>query len=80
MNPFKKRKYITLPTYAEIKERQTAIPDGLWGKCPHCQTIHYLPDIKPLKVCVSCGYGYRLTAKERISQIIDEHTFNEIVL
>lgn len=77
MNPFKKRKYITLPTQSEIKERQMTVPDGLWGKCPHCQTMHYLPDIEPLKVCASCGYGYRLSASERLSKIVDESSFEE---
>lgn len=77
MNPFKKRKYITLPTQEEIKQRQITVPDGLWGKCPQCQTIHYLPDIEPFKICASCGYGYRLSAKERLEQITDENSFEE---
>lgn len=77
MNPFKKRKYITLPTQVEMTERQTVVPDGLWGKCPHCHIIHYLPDVEPLKICASCGYGYRLNAEERLAQTVDESSFEE---
>lgn len=79
MNPFKKRKYITLPTPEDVKERHTVVPDGLWGKCPRCHEIHYLPDIEPLKVCAACGYGYRLTAKERLAHIVDAQSFEEWV-
>ncbi|MBS4770253.1 acetyl-CoA carboxylase carboxyltransferase subunit beta [Carnobacteriaceae bacterium zg-ZUI240] len=77
MNPFKKRKYITLPTQQDLRQRQSAIPDGLWGKCPHCQTIHYLPDMDTLKICGACGYGYRMHAEERLSETVDESSFVE---
>lgn len=51
----------------------------LWTKCFNCNISVPTKDVEAnLKVCPNCGYHFRITAKERIEQIIDEGTFIEI--
>ena len=52
---------------------------GKWLKCDNCKEILYKEDVKEnLSVCPNCGKHFRLSARRRISQIIDEDTFEEL--
>lgn len=52
---------------------------GKWLKCDNCKEILYKEDVKSnLSVCPNCGKHFRLSARRRILQIIDEGTFEEI--
>ena len=54
------------------------IPVGKWIKCDKCGEILYKEHIrKNLSVCTNCGNHFRLSARRRISQIIDDGTFVE---
>ena len=60
-------------------KKRKDIPEGLWIKCPSCSRILYNEQlIKNLKVCPKCDYHFRLTAKERLAQLLEEGTFEEI--
>ncbi|HAG44090.1 MAG TPA: acetyl-CoA carboxylase carboxyl transferase subunit beta [Clostridium sp.] len=83
---FKKIKYIQLrmentdgnPSKYEDNQSKPNIPNGLWIKCNHCGKALYKGDLKNnYMVCDSCGYHFRIGARERISQIIDKGTFIE---
>lgn len=51
---------------------------GKWVKCDSCKEILYKEDVhKNYSVCPKCGKHFRLSARRRISQIIDEGTFVE---
>lgn len=51
---------------------------GKWVKCDNCKEILYKEDVhKNYSVCPKCGKHFRLSARRRISQIIDEGTFVE---
>ena len=51
---------------------------GKWIKCDRCSEIQYLEDVhNNLSVCPNCGNHFRLSSRRRISQIIDEGTFEE---
>ena len=64
--------------YTLIKVKKKDIPEGLWTKCPDCQTPAYNKALKDnLNVCPKCGYHLSVTAKERIQLLIDEGTFVE---
>jgi acetyl-CoA carboxylase carboxyl transferase beta subunit len=52
---------------------------GKWVKCDNCKEIIYKEVLhKNLSVCPSCGKHFRLSARRRIKQIVDEGTFEEI--
>lgn len=54
------------------------IPVGKWVKCDACGEILYKDHVRQnLSVCTICGNHFRLSARRRISQIIDEETFEE---
>ncbi|MGL5616552.1 MAG: acetyl-CoA carboxylase, carboxyltransferase subunit beta [Sarcina sp.] len=78
-----RRKLITvskveLKTEIEKKEKPN-IPTGMWSKCNQCGTILYTEDLKSnLYVCPNCNYHLRISAKERIANIIDPNTFIEM--
>ena len=55
------------------------IPEGLWHKCPMCQTALYKTDLeKNLKVCSNCGFHNRVSARLRLTMLLD--TPNQIEL
>ena len=48
------------------------IPDGLWHKCPICQTALYKTDLeKNLEVCSNCSFHNRISARYRINILLD---------
>lgn len=52
---------------------------GKWVKCEACNEILYKEDVKAnLSVCPNCGKHFRLSARRRIKQIVDEGTFEEL--
>jgi acetyl-CoA carboxylase carboxyl transferase subunit beta len=52
--------------------KKQAVPEGLWVKCPACEAVLYRTDLeKNLNVCPKCGYHARVTARERIEQLLD---------
>ena len=53
-------------------ERRTPVPEGLWVKCPSCEATLYRTDLeKNLDVCPKCNYHNRVTARERVDQLLD---------
>lgn len=70
--------------YATLRPRESeatrAIPGGLWTKCEGCGQIIYNKELKKnLMVCVRCGFHFRVSAPERVCQLIDEGTFEELI-
>jgi acetyl-CoA carboxylase carboxyl transferase subunit beta len=58
--------------------KKVKVPEGLWVKCNSCKEIIYRKEVdKNLKVCPKCNYHFRISAKERISLLIDENSFVE---
>jgi acetyl-CoA carboxylase carboxyl transferase subunit beta len=56
-----------------------AIPEGLWVKCPSCEAVLYRTDLeKNLGVCPKCNHHGRLSARERIDQLLDTDARYEI--
>ena len=52
--------------------KKTAVPEGLWIKCPSCETVLYRTDLeKNLYVCPKCNFHVRVQARERIEQLLD---------
>jgi acetyl-CoA carboxylase carboxyl transferase subunit beta len=52
--------------------RKTPVPEGLWIKCPSCETVLYRTDLeKNLMVCPKCAFHNRVSARMRIEQLLD---------
>ena len=51
---------------------------GKWVKCDCCKEILYKEEVhENLSVCPNCGKHFRLSARRRVTQIVDEGTFIE---
>lgn len=65
-------------TPAEKPREQEGIPEGLWLRCPECAAILFAKAVNDaLKVCPECQYHFKVPARERIVQLVDEGTFEE---
>jgi len=61
-----------------MKRPKRGVPEGLWLKCPGCQSSIYRKEAERLLgLCPECGYHFYVSAKERIRQVLDEGTFEE---
>lgn len=62
-----------------IFPKKVKIPEGLWVKCNSCKEIIYRKEVdKNLKVCPKCNYHFRISARERISLLVDSGSFIEM--
>jgi acetyl-CoA carboxylase carboxyl transferase subunit beta len=52
--------------------KKTAVPEGLWVKCPECEAVLYRTDLENnLLVCPKCAHHGRVAARVRIDQLLD---------
>ena len=52
-------------------ERRT-VPEGLWIKCPACETVLYKTDLEQnLNVCPKCNHHHRIGARARLDAFLD---------
>ncbi|QBO35155.1 acetyl-CoA carboxylase carboxyl transferase subunit beta [Periweissella cryptocerci] len=63
----------TLPQVA-VQTLHDKIPDDMWVACPICQHSIYRQELGELQVCPQCGYGFRLTARQRVTQLTTAFT------
>jgi len=53
--------------------------DTQWVKCPSCDAFVYAKRlVRNLKVCPECNHHFRLKVRERLAQIFDEGSFEEL--
>ena len=53
-------------------ERRSNMPEGLWTKCPSCDTVLYKNDLEQNQnVCPQCGHHHRMGARERLNAFLD---------
>ncbi len=56
--------------------RQGSAPDGLWVRCPGCQTILFRQVVNEnLGVCTNCSYHHRWESLARLNHLCDEGSF-----
>jgi acetyl-CoA carboxylase carboxyl transferase subunit beta len=67
---------------ARTEKRQqgaSAIPEGLWKKCPKCEAVLYRPELeRSLDVCPKCDHHMRIGARTRIDWFLDENGLEEL--
>jgi acetyl-CoA carboxylase carboxyl transferase subunit beta len=70
---FKKEK-----TRKQPADRRLPIREGLWVKCEHCKEIIYRQEVLlNTNVCPKCNYHFRISARERLEQLLDDGRYVE---
>jgi acetyl-CoA carboxylase carboxyl transferase subunit beta len=63
---------------ANVQDRVSRVPEGLWVKCPNCGEILQTKSLKESwQVCTECQHHLRLSATQRVSLLCDEGKFEE---
>lgn len=59
--------------------KASAVPEGLWSKCPACEAVLYHTDLQNnLQVCPKCDHHHPLSARERLDVLLDAEGRREI--
>ncbi len=67
------------PKLGSGKSKKRDIPEGLWTKCPKCETMVFDKELdENLKVCPKCEYHFPVGARERIHSLVETCTFEEM--
>ncbi len=67
-------------TWSEVRPaRRASIPEGLWLRCPSCSKMVYRRHLEAnLHVCPECNHHHRIGAVERVKQLADTDSFQEM--
>ncbi|MAT52162.1 MAG: acetyl-CoA carboxylase carboxyl transferase subunit beta, partial [Porticoccaceae bacterium] len=61
------------------KERTASVPEGLWRKCPRCNSPLYRPELeKNADVCPKCDHHIRIGARRRLDLFLDPEGRKEL--
>ncbi|MHC4660403.1 MAG: acetyl-CoA carboxylase, carboxyltransferase subunit beta [Planctomycetota bacterium] len=59
--------------------RKKNVPEGLWMRCPGCTKMVYKKMVEDGQmVCPECNFHFEIGARDRISLLIDEGSFEEL--
>ena len=60
-------------------DRRTSVPEGVWTKCPKCESVLYRPDLdRNANVCPKCDHHMRLGARRRLDLFLDKEQREEV--
>lgn len=75
---FKKKSKEENTTIPSIKGKND-VPEGIMTKCPECKHVILTKDLlKNCKVCPECQHHFKMTAHERIDQLLDADSFTSM--
>lgn len=61
------------PRIKRSSNTKKTIPDGLWVKCPSCESVLYRADLEiNLQVCPKCEHHLRISARKRVDHLLDD--------
>ncbi len=73
------RKLLPPKIKREGASTKKAVPEGLWSKCPSCQSTLYFTDLENNQhVCPKCSYHNRISARQRLDLFFDADNRAEI--
>ena len=73
------RKLLPPKIKREGASTKKAVPEGLWSKCPSCQSTLYFTDLENNQhVCPKCNYHNRISARQRLDLFFDPDNQAEI--
>jgi acetyl-CoA carboxylase carboxyl transferase subunit beta len=62
-----------------IGRNRKNVPEGLWSKCPKCDSVLYRTDLEAnAEVCPQCNYHNRISARDRLNVLLDQEGRMEI--
>jgi len=67
--------------WSEVTDRSTRadVPEGLWMRCPGCAAMSYRKSVaENLYVCPDCEHHYRIGGDDRVRQLVDPGSFEEL--
>lgn len=68
-----------IPSIMRSESKKSSVPEGLWHKCPSCESVLYRPELeKNLDVCPKCGHHMRIKARKRLDIFLDNDGREEI--
>jgi acetyl-CoA carboxylase carboxyl transferase subunit beta len=68
-----------MATESATKRPKRGVPEGLWISCPGCKASIYRKEAeKLLNVCPQCEYHFYVSALDRVKQVLDDGTFEEL--
>ncbi|PLA74201.1 acetyl-CoA carboxylase carboxyl transferase subunit beta [Hydrogenovibrio sp. SC-1] len=68
-----------LPSIKQVTDRKKNVPEGLWTKCPKCESTLYRSEVtRNQEVCPKCDHHMRLGGRQRLEAFFDEGTGSEI--
>src|SRR5436190_19868059 len=71
--------FVKKPKLGGAKLRKKDIPEGLWTKCPKCDTMVFDKELdENLKVCPKCSHHFPIGARERIHSLVETCSFEEM--
>lgn len=63
----------------QLRPKKQDVPAGLWLKCPGCAEMLYRKVVaERLQVCPHCDHHFRVGARERVAQLTDPESFEEM--
>ena len=67
------------PRIKKGSSQKKTIPDGVWVKCPDCDSVLYREDLDAnMQVCPKCQHHLRISARKRAEHLLDDHKFREL--
>src|SRR5580692_8979761 len=56
----------------KAKTKKRDIPEGLWTKCPACETMIFDKELdENLKLCPKCSHHFPIGSRERIHSLVE---------
>ncbi len=70
-----------IPSRITTERRTRSVPEGLWIKCPACDSVLYRAELeRNLSVCPKCSHHMRIDARERLKRFLDPGSASELAV
>lgn len=77
-SPMQKRSPSDVSQQEPVVTKKKELPDGLWVKCPKCGEVLFTKNLaENARVCTTCEYHFRISARARLGILADENSFDE---
>ena len=68
-----------IPSRIKTENRTKSVPEGLWSKCPSCDSVLYRTELeRNAFVCPKCNSHQRIGARNRLELFLDENSHTEL--